>query len=89
MNWFKVYSVSELLFNETETHPLNSRTRNPRGYVYATRFLPDGWNGGVGGNLVPPGPGYKPCANGTRVYLSCQGIIDEVIGRVEKAGERS
>lgn len=41
---------------------------------------------GVGGNLVPPGPGYKPCANGTRVYLSCQGIIDEVLAKVEKAG---
>jgi len=36
---------------------------------------------GVGGDLVPPGPGNKPSANGTRVYLSCEGIIDEVIGR--------
>jgi hypothetical protein len=41
---------------------------------------------GVGGDLVPPGMGNKPCANGTRVYLSCQGIIDEVIGRVETSG---
>ena len=39
----------------------------------------------IGGDLVPPGGGNKPCANGTRVYLSCEGIIDEVIGRVEKA----
>ena len=35
---------------------------------------------------MPPGLGAKPYANGTRVYLSCQGIIDEVIGRVEKSG---
>ena len=41
---------------------------------------------GVGGDIVSPVMGYKPCANGTRVYLSCQGIIDEVIGRVEKSG---
>ena len=25
---------------------------------------------GVGGDLVPSGIGNKPCANGTRVYLS-------------------
>lgn len=41
---------------------------------------------GVGGDLVPPGTGNKPSANGTRVYLSCEGIIDEVIGRIEKSG---
>ena len=41
---------------------------------------------GVGGDLVPPGMGNKPSANGTRVYLSCEGMIDEVIGRIAKAG---
>jgi len=30
--------------------------------------------------------GNKPSANGTRVYLSCEGVLDEVIARVEKAG---
>ena len=49
-------------------------------------FFPMEGMDGVGGDLVPPGLGTKPCANGTRVYLSCQGIIDEVIGRVEKSG---
>jgi uncharacterized protein len=49
-------------------------------------FFPMDGMEGVGGDLVPPGMGNKPCANGTRVYLSCQGIIDEVIGRVEKSG---
>lgn len=49
-------------------------------------FFPMEGMEGVGGNLVPPGTGNKPCANGTRVYLSCEGVIDEVLGRVEKAG---
>ncbi len=49
-------------------------------------FFPMDGKEGVGGNLIPPGPGDKPCANGIRVHLNCQGIIDEVIGRVEKAG---
>ena len=49
-------------------------------------FFPMDGMEGVGGDLVPPGMGNKPCANGTHVYLSCQGIIDEVIGRVEKSG---
>jgi predicted enzyme related to lactoylglutathione lyase len=41
---------------------------------------------GVGGDIVPPGLGSKPCGHGTRVYLSCEGVLDEVISRVEKAG---
>ncbi len=49
-------------------------------------FFPMDSRDGVGGDLVPPGMGNKPCANGTRVYLSCEGIIDDVIGRVEKSG---
>ncbi len=49
-------------------------------------FFPMDGPTGVGGDLVPPGMGNSPCGNGTRVYLSCQGIIDQVIGRVEKAG---
>jgi predicted enzyme related to lactoylglutathione lyase len=49
-------------------------------------FFPMDSREGVGGDLVPPGLGAKPCANGTRVYLSCEGILDDVISRVEKAG---
>jgi uncharacterized protein len=48
-------------------------------------FFPMDGLEGVGGALVLP-RWAKPCANGTRVYLSCQGIIDDVIGRVEKSG---
>ena len=49
-------------------------------------FFPMDGREGVGGDLIPPVPEYKPCANGTRVYLNCNGVIDEVLGRVEKAG---
>ena len=41
---------------------------------------------GVGGDIVPPGVGNKPSSQGTRVYLNCAGKLDEVAGRVEKAG---
>lgn len=49
-------------------------------------FFPMDGVDGVGGDLVPPGMGNKPSANGTRVYLSCEGMIDEIIGRIAKAG---
>jgi predicted enzyme related to lactoylglutathione lyase len=54
-------------------------------------FFPMEGREGVGGDLVPPHPapsgmGNRPCSYGTRVYLSCEGIIDEVISRVERAG---
>ena len=49
-------------------------------------FFPMEGREGVGGDIVPPGLGNKPCGYGTRVYLSCEGVLDEVIARVEKAG---
>jgi predicted enzyme related to lactoylglutathione lyase len=49
-------------------------------------FFPMDGREGVGGDIVPPGMGNKPCACGTRVYFSCEGVLDEVIARVEKAG---
>ncbi|MDD4447943.1 MAG: VOC family protein [Methanothrix sp.] len=49
-------------------------------------FFPMDGREGVGGDIVPPEMGNKPSANGTRVYLSCEGVLDEVIARVEKAG---
>ena len=42
--------------------------------------------GGVGGDLVPPGGDNMPSKTGTRVYLNCEGKLDEVISRVEPAG---
>lgn len=41
---------------------------------------------GSGGDIVPPGQEHKPSMDGTRVYLNCDGKLDEVLGRVEKAG---
>ena len=41
---------------------------------------------GAGGDIVPPDPNYKPSSMGTRVYLNCDGKLDEVAGRVVKAG---
>ncbi len=49
-------------------------------------FFPMEGREGVGGDIVPPGLGNKPCGHGTRVYLSCEGVLDEVIARVEMAG---
>lgn len=41
---------------------------------------------GVGGDLMPPGKGQFPSATGTRVFLNCDGKLDEVISRVQAAG---
>lgn len=49
-------------------------------------FFPMEGREGVGGDIVPPGLGNKPCSNGTRVYLNCMGMLDQVIERVEKSG---
>ena len=35
---------------------------------------------GSGGDIVPPDPDYKPSGMGTRVYLNCDGKLDEVAG---------
>jgi predicted enzyme related to lactoylglutathione lyase len=51
-------------------------------------FFPMEGTKGVGGDLVPPGMGNTPCANGTRPYLSCERIIDEVLGESKRQAER-
>ncbi len=51
---------------------------------YRMGFFP-GDGEGVCGALVH-GDGYTPCDKGTMVYLNADGIIDEVIGRIGKAG---
>jgi predicted enzyme related to lactoylglutathione lyase len=40
----------------------------------------------AGGALMPPTPGLEPSSSGTQVFLACDGQLDAVIGRVEKAG---
>jgi len=49
-------------------------------------FFPMDQDGAVGGDLVPPMEGNEPSTTGTRVYLNCDGKLDEVIERVEAAG---
>jgi len=41
---------------------------------------------GVGGAIMPAVKGLKPANIGTQVLLSCEGTLDEVLGRVEAAG---
>jgi uncharacterized protein len=48
-------------------------------------FFPMDGNQGVGGALVH-GEGYEPSDKGAVVYLNADGVIDAVIGRIEKAG---
>jgi predicted enzyme related to lactoylglutathione lyase len=47
-------------------------------------FFP-GDNQGVNGAIVH-GEGYIPCDKGALVYLNADGIIDDVIARINKAG---
>ena len=48
-------------------------------------FLPMQDDEGIGGTLVPPESGRKPC-DGTRLYLGCEGKLDEIAARVVRAG---
>lgn len=41
---------------------------------------------GAGGDIVPPEAGHAPSNEGVRIYLNCEGKLDEVLGRVERAG---
>lgn len=49
-------------------------------------MFPMDQDGGVSGAIVGPNPYHRPSIDGTRVYLNCDGILDDVLGRVEKAG---
>ncbi|HEX4066090.1 MAG TPA: VOC family protein [Acidobacteriaceae bacterium] len=42
---------------------------------------------GVSG-CVAYGDGHRPCADGTVVYLNCEGRIDQILSRLEAAGGR-
>jgi uncharacterized protein len=44
---------------------------------------------GVGGDIEPAGKGNAPSSKGTRVYFNCDGKLDEVLARVEKAGGKT
>ncbi len=49
-------------------------------------FFPMDPKGDVGGDLVPPSPEFVPSNKGSRVYLNCDGKLDEVLSRVTRAG---
>lgn len=36
--------------------------------------------------MVPSGGGHSPSKEGTRVYLNCEGKLDQVLSRVEGSG---
>lgn len=49
-------------------------------------FFPMEDREGVGGDIIPPDPRLKPSAEGMRIYLNCDGRLDEALGLVEPAG---
>jgi len=51
---------------------------------YVMGFFPGDQNGVNG--AICQGDGYKPSTEGTLIYLNADGKIDDVIGRIEKAG---
>lgn len=40
----------------------------------------------VGGDIAPSDENNQPSPQGTRVYFNCEGMLDAVLDRVEKAG---
>jgi len=82
VNWFELF-VAEL-----------PRAQAFYEQVLATKLKAETFNGephaifgseGVAGALVVR-KGVKPGAGGTMVYLNCNGTLDAVVSRVEKAG---
>ncbi len=82
VNWFELF-VSEL-----------PRAQAFYEQVLATKLKAETFNGephaiirseGVSGALVQR-QGVKPGGGGTMVYLNCNGALDAVVSRVEKAG---
>ena len=49
-------------------------------------FFPTEGREGVGGNIISSSPDAVPGPQGNRIYINCDGRLDEVIGRVEPAG---
>jgi uncharacterized protein len=84
INWFELPVVDfdrgkkfyETIFNCT----ISDSMMGP----YRMGFFPSDGQG-VGGALVH-GEGYEPSDKGAMVYLNADGVIDDVIGRIEKAG---
>jgi predicted enzyme related to lactoylglutathione lyase len=51
---------------------------------YMMGFFPSDQSGVSG--AICQGSGYEPSTNGTLIYLNADGRIDDIIGRIEKAG---
>lgn len=41
---------------------------------------------GVGGDIMPPSPDFKPSTEGTKVHFSVEGRIDDALAKAEAMG---
>lgn len=88
LNWFEIPSTdfdrAVKFYSDILGQPLLKREMaGTRNGVFP--FEKNDQERAVGGSVIYD-PNVKPNPNGTKVYLNCDGILDEVLARVPAAG---
>jgi len=84
INWFEIPVVDFARAKKFYDTIFGFKMEETKMGEYTMGFFP-GDQSGVSGAICH-GEGYKPSVNGTLVYLNADGRLDDVLGRVEKAG---
>lgn len=88
ITWFDIPTVDFERARKFYSEVLGAEVRVDEHMGQKLGFFPMAGREGVGGDLLPPDPAFKPSAEGTRVYFSCEGRLDEALSRVEASGGR-
>jgi predicted enzyme related to lactoylglutathione lyase len=86
INWFDIPSADFDRAVKFYSEILGEEVRVDDSMGQKLGFFPMDRDGDVGGDIVPPNPNNKPSSFGTRVYLNCEGRLDDVLSRVTAAG---
>jgi predicted enzyme related to lactoylglutathione lyase len=84
VNWFEIpvtdFSRAKKFYETILACTLHEQQMGP----YQMGFFPA--DTGAASGAIVLGEGYAPSQTGTLVYLNADGILDDVLGRIEKAG---
>ena len=84
INWFEIPVKDFERAKKFYSNILNFKIEESQMGPYRMGFLP--YEQGTVSGAICLGEGYEPSANGTLVYLNANGIMDEVLGKIESAG---
>jgi predicted enzyme related to lactoylglutathione lyase len=84
INWFEIpvkdFNRAKKFYNAIFSFEMQEQKMGD----YTMGFFPTDQSGVSG--AICQGNGYEPSTNGTLIYLNADGKIDDIIGRIEKAG---